>query len=165
MLYYALKSQQWSSEHVRFTFASFIFFLFFLLPLSSIAATDNSISLVGDQGYDLVSYQQKSGPVRGSGNHVAFYQGVAYIFATAENKKTFEANPEKYLPAYGGYCAYGVSVGHKVISDPLAWKIVNGKLYLNLNHQIQNTWVKDIQGNIKKADEQWLKIKDKDPSI
>ncbi|KTC83548.1 YHS domain-containing (seleno)protein [Legionella cincinnatiensis] len=144
---------------------SLFFITLFLLLQSSISAASNSISLVGNQGYDLVSYQQKSGPVRGNGNHVAFYQGVAYIFATAENQKTFAANPEKYLPAYGGYCAYGVSVGHKVISDPLAWKIVNNKLYLNLNQQIQGIWVKDIPGNIKKADAQWIKIQNKGPSI
>ncbi|HHS8486875.1 TPA: YHS domain-containing (seleno)protein, partial [Legionella anisa] len=87
------------------------------------------------------------------------------IFASKENKKTFAADPEKYLPAYGGYCAYGVAMGHKVISDPLAWKLVKGKLYLNLNKEIQGIWAKDSAGNIKKADEQWLKIKDKDPSI
>lgn len=56
-------------------------------------------------------------------------------------------------------------MGHKVISDPLAWKLVKGKLYLNLNKEIQGIWAKDSAGNIKKADEQWLKIKDKDPSI
>lgn len=94
-----------------------------------------------------------------------YYQGVAYIFASTENKKIFAANPEKYLPAYGGYCAYGVSVCHKVISDPLAWKIVNDKLYLNLDKQIQEIWAKDMPGNIKKADAQWIKIRDKNPSI
>lgn len=145
-------------------FLSF-FFLLFLLPLSAKAAVDNSISVVGNQGYDLVSYQQKSGPVHGNGNHVAMYHGIAYIFATTENKKAFAANPEKYLPAYGGYCAYGVASGHKVISDPLAWKIVDERLYLNLNKQIQDIWVKDIPGNIKKADVQWPQIKDKDASI
>lgn len=143
----------------------FFFILLFLFPLISRATTDSSTSLVGNQGYDLVSYQQKSGPVRGSGNHVVFYHDVAYIFATTENKKIFAANPEKYLPAYGGYCAYGVASGHKVISDPLAWKLVNGTLYLNLNKQVQDIWLKDIPANIKKADEQWSKIKDKNPSI
>jgi len=93
------------------------------------------------------------------------YHGIAYIFATTENKKAFAANPEKYLPAYGGYCAYGVASGHKVISDPLAWKIVDERLYLNLNKQIQDIWAKDIPGNIKKADAQWPQIKDKDASI
>ncbi|HHF7353294.1 TPA: YHS domain-containing (seleno)protein [Legionella anisa] len=141
------------------------FFLLLLFPMYLIAATNSPISLVGNQGYDLVSYRQTSGPVRGSGNHVVFYQGVAYVFASTENKKTFAADPEKYLPAYGGYCAYGVAMGHKVISDPLAWKLVNGKLYLNLNKEIQGIWAKDSAGNIKKADEQWLKIKNKDPSI
>ncbi|CAM2923560.1 Uncharacterised protein [Legionella steigerwaltii] len=145
-------------------FLSF-FFLFFLLPLSAKAETDNTISLVGNQGYDLVSYQQKSGPLRGSGNYVVMHHGVAYIFASTENKKTFAANPEKYLPAYGGYCAYGVASGHKVVSDPLAWKIVDGTLYLNLNKQVQAIWLKDIPGNIKKANEQWAQIKDKDASI
>ncbi|WP_115707818.1 YHS domain-containing (seleno)protein [Legionella sainthelensi] len=144
---------------------SYLCVVLFLFLQSSISAAESPVSLVGNQGYDLVSYQQKSGPVRGNGNHVAFYQGVAYIFATAKNKNTFAANPEKYLPAYGGYCAYGVTVGHKVIIDPLAWKIVNDKLYLNLNQQIQDIWAKDIPGNIKKADAQWIKIKDKSPSI
>ncbi|HCC3106577.1 TPA: YHS domain protein, partial [Legionella pneumophila] len=108
---------------------SFLSFLVF--------ASDASISLVGVQGYDLVSYHQKNGPVRGSGNHTAYHNGVAYLFATDENKKVFQANPEKYLPAYGGYCAFAVSVGRKVVSDPLAWKIVDGILYLNLNKQVQ----------------------------
>lgn len=66
------------------------FFLLLLFPLSLIAATNSPISLVGNQGYDLVSYQQTSGPLRGSGNHVVFYQGVAYIFASKENKKPLQ---------------------------------------------------------------------------
>ncbi|HHT7620753.1 TPA: YHS domain-containing (seleno)protein [Legionella pneumophila] len=126
-------------------------------------ASDASISLVGVQGYDLVSYHQKNGPVRGSGNHTAYHNGVAYLFATDENKKVFQANPERYLPAYGGYCAFAVSVGRKVVSDPLAWKIVDGILYLNLNKQVQEFWSKDIPGNIKKGNIQWEKIKDIDP--
>ncbi|APF02933.1 TPA: YHS domain-containing protein [Legionella pneumophila] len=126
-------------------------------------ASDAAISLVGVQGYDLVSYHQKNGPVRGSGNHTAYHNGVAYLFATDENKKVFQANPEKYLPAYGGYCAFAVSVGRKVVSDPLAWKIVDGILYLNLNKQVQEFWSKDIPGNIKKGNIQWEKIKDIDP--
>ncbi|HAT8179301.1 TPA: YHS domain-containing protein [Legionella pneumophila] len=126
-------------------------------------ASDAAISLVAVQGYDLVSYHQKSGPVRGSGNHTVYHNGVAYLFATDENKKAFQANPEKYLPAYGGYCAFAVSVGRKVVSDPLAWKVVDGILYLNLNKQVQEFWSKDIPGNIKKGNIQWEKIKDIDP--
>lgn len=140
----------------------FLIIALFLLPHLALANNDAN-SLVGVQGYDLVSYHQKSGPVRGNGNHTVYYQGVAYIFASDANKKLFQADPEKYLPAYGGYCAYGVAAGKKVISDPLAWKIVNGTLYLNLNTQIQDIWSKDIPGYIKKADGEWLTIKNTDP--
>ena len=102
--------------------------------------------------------------MKGSGYHVAEYKGVTYVFASKEHKTTFEANPEKYVPAYGGYCAYGVAVGKKFVSDPEAWKIVQGKLYLNLDKDIQNKWAKDIPGYIKKSEANWKDIKDKAPS-
>lgn len=129
------------------------------LQLSTAHAADE-IALIGNQGYDLVSYFN-DGPVRGSGNHSATHKGVTYIFANKANKERFQANPEKYLPAYGGYCAYGVRAGRKVIVDPLSWKIVDGKLYLNLNENVQKIWQKDISGNIKLANENWKRLKDK----
>jgi hypothetical protein len=76
----------------------------------------------------------------------------------------FEANPGTYVPAYGGYCAYGVAVGKKFVSDPEAWKIVQGKLYLNLDRDIQNKWAKDIPGYLKKSEANWNDIMDKAPS-
>ena len=63
------------------------------------------------------------------------------------------------MPAYGGYCAFGASVGKKFDGDPMFWKIVDGTLYFNLNGDIQATWFKDIPGNIVKADAQWSKIR------
>ena len=78
--------------------------------------------------------------------------------------KAFKANPAKYVPAYGGYCAFGVSVGAKFDGDPRYWKIVDGKLYLNLNEKIQKMWLKDVPGNINKAEKSWTKIKHKDPA-
>lgn len=126
----------------------------------STAHAADEIALIGNQGYDLVSYF-KDGPVRGSGNHSAAYKGVTYIFANKANKEMFQANPETYLPAYGGYCAYGVRAGRKVIVDPLAWKIVDGKLYLNLNDNVQKIWQKDISGNITLANENWKELKNK----
>lgn len=134
----------------------------FLVPAMA-ASTSTAVSTVADQGYDLVSYHQQGGPVRGNGDYPVYYKGSAYIFANSENKNAFKDNPEKYLPAYGGYCAFGVSVGKKFISDPLAWKIVDGKLYLNLNQRVSKIWSKDIPGYIKKADLQWPGIKDKSP--
>ncbi|MEM7279932.1 MAG: YHS domain-containing (seleno)protein, partial [Pseudomonadota bacterium] len=70
----------------------------------------------------------------------------------------------KYTPAYGGYCAFGVSVGKKFVGDPEVWKIVDGKLYLNLDTRIQADWIKDIPGRIKSADKQWTKIASKNPA-
>jgi len=126
--------------------------------LSAFAASD-SHSLTGVSGYDVVSYQNAKKPLRGNGNYVAVHDGVNYLFANADNQKTFEANPAKYVPAYGGYCAFGASVGKKFIGDPEVWRIVDGKLYLNLDTGIQVQWLKDVPGRIKTADAKWSKIK------
>ena len=119
---------------------------------------------VGVNGYDLVSYFNAKRPVRGNGNYVSEHDGVTYLFSSEENKKTFDKNPDKYIPAYNGWCAYGVSVGKKFSADPEVWEIVNGRLYLNLDPGIKIIWREDIPGNIKKADAHWPKIKDKAPS-
>lgn len=121
-------------------------------------------STLAVSGYDVVSYHSPNGPQRGSGYFVAEHDGATYLFANEQNKKRFVSNPEKYVPAYGGYCAFGVSVSKKFHSDPEAWRLVDGKLYLNLDAGIQEKWLKDIPGNIRKADDNWLKIKDKAPS-
>ncbi len=122
------------------------------------------VALIGVQGYDLVSYHKEGGPVRGSGFHTATHAGVTYLFANEANQKAFAGNPEKYLPAYGGYCAYGVAVGQKFAVDPLAAKVVDGTLYLNLNAEIQDLWLKDVPGYIDQADTQWPGIKGKTPA-
>src|SRR5918996_895085 len=115
----------------------------------------------GLAGYDPVAYFTDGKPMRGSGYHVTLHEGVTYAFTSKEHQKMFEANPQKYLPAYGGYCAYGVAVGKKFVVDPEAWKIVDGVLYLNLDKDIQKKWQKDIPGYIRKAEANWPKIKDK----
>jgi YHS domain-containing protein len=127
-------------------------------------AGDVTHSTPGVGGYDPVAYFTDGKPDRGSGYHVAVHDGVTYAFASAEHKKLFIANPNMYLPAYGGYCAYGVAVGKKFVADPQVWKIVDGRLYLNLDKGIQDKWQKDVPGYIKKADKNWGKIKDKNAS-
>ncbi len=124
-------------------------------------AKDYTHSTPGISGYDPVAYFTDGKPMRGSGYHMSVHQGVTYAFASKEHKETFEANPEKYVPVYGGYCAYGVAVGKKFVTDPEVWRIVDGKLYLNLDRDIQRKWLKDVPGYIKTADGNWLKIKDK----
>ena len=127
-------------------------------------AADYTNSAPAVQGYDVVSYQTGKRPIRGNGHFVAVYDNATYQFSSADNQKLFESNPEKYVPAYGGYCAFGASVGKKFIGDPEVWRIVNGKLYLNLDTQIQAQWLKDVPGRIKSADAKWLSIKDKNPA-
>jgi hypothetical protein len=121
-------------------------------------------STTGVLGYDLVAYHTEGKPVRGDGNNLVVIDDVTYLFANEVNKKTFEANPNKYLPAFGGYCAFGASVGKKFVGDPEVWKIVDGILYLNLDRNIQKMWFEDISGNIVKAEQNWPQIKDKAPS-
>src|SRR5439155_13771890 len=103
-------------------------------------AQDYTHNTPGLVGYDPVAYFTDGKPMRGSGYHVTVHEGVTYAFTSEEHKKMFEANPRKYLPAYGGYCAYGVAVGKKFVVDPEAWKIVDGKLYLNLDKDVQKKW-------------------------
>ena len=138
--------------------------LFAAMLSTSALAKDYTHSTPGVGGYDPVAYFTEGKPVKGNGYHVKEFKGVTYAFAKKANKKMFAANPEKYIPAYGGYCAYGVAVGKKFVADPEVWKVLDGRLYLNLDRKIQQTWEKDIPGYIKKADVNWTKIKDKAPA-
>lgn len=136
-----------------------------LLSLTAISASAQSVNLdkakVGLYGYDAVAYQTESAARKGSPEYSATHDGGTYYFATAANRDAFVANPDKYLPAYGGYCAYGVSRGHKVKVDPEAYRVVDGKLYLNYDKGVQKQWLQDIPGNIAKAETNWPGLKDK----
>lgn len=121
-------------------------------------------STPGVAGYDVVSYQTGEKPLRGNGNHIAVHEGIAYLFVNEANQKAFERDPDRYVPAYGGYCAYGVSVGKKFVGDPDVWAVVDGKLYLNLDTKIQGIWSKDVPGSISKADKKWPAIRIENPA-
>ncbi len=131
-----------------------------LISFSSASTAAEEHSIVGVGGYDLVSYHTGKKPLQGNGNHVVRHEGVNYLFSSKKNAKKFKANTAKYLPEYGGYCAYGAAVGKKFIADPTVWEIVNDKLYLNLDNGIKALWAKDVSGNIAKADNNWKEIKD-----
>ena len=115
-------------------------------------------------GFDVVAYQTEGKPVRGDAKFAMVDGAATYRFASQANLDLFKANPAKYEPAYGGYCAFGVSVGAKFDGDPTLWKVVDGRLYLNLDPGIQQNWLKDVPGNIKKAEANWPGIKDLAPS-
>lgn len=115
-------------------------------------------------GFDVVAYFKKAKPVQGDAKYAHVHKEATYRFSSQENLSAFKENPDKYEPAYGGYCAYGVSVGAKFDGDPRYWKIVDGKLYLNLDAGIQEAWLKDVPGAISKADVNWPKLASKLPS-
>jgi YHS domain-containing protein len=150
-------------KNVKQLVLAFLTCMFIVLPALASAAS-LEYSTVGVGGYDPVAYFKEGKAMKGNGWHVAYHKGVTYVFANKMNRKTFEADPEKYLPAYGGYCAYGVAVGKKFVADPEVWKIVEGTLYLNLDKAIQSKWNEDIPGYIKKADANWPKIMGKTPA-
>ena len=138
---------------------SFFAFAMMLVPTASNAGGHEvGYNLIGVQGYDLVAYHTKSKALRGNGHNVAVHDGISYQFMNADNRKAFEENPAKYLPAYGGYCAFGVAKGKKFSADPTVWKVVDGTLYLNLDKKIQGLWNEDIPGLIKDADKNWSGI-------
>ena len=112
---------------------------------------------VGAGGYDVVSYTTGK-PQMGDAKFVAEHEGAKWFFASAENMKTFQAAPEKYAPAYGGYCAYAVSQGYTAKGDPEHWSIVGGKLYLNYNASVQSTWKEDTAGYIAQGNANWPKV-------
>lgn len=111
-------------------------------------------------GYDVVAYFDEGKPVKGSREFQHEWQGARWHFASAERRDRFEADPERYAPQYGGYCAYAVAQGGKADIDPQAWRIVDGKLYLNLSRDVQALWEEDIPGYIRKADANWPRLRD-----
>jgi YHS domain-containing protein len=111
------------------------------------------------RGFDPVAYFTEGRPVEGSSEHTAEWMGATWRFASAANRDRFVAGPERYAPRYGGYCAYAVAKGETASIDPEAWKIVDGKLYLNYSRDIQETWEKDIPGYVEKADRNWPKLR------
>ncbi len=113
---------------------------------------------VAVKGYDVVAYFTQSKPVKGSAAFAHSWMGATWWFASAQDRDQFAASPEKFAPEYGGYCAYGVSQGHTVEIDPEAWRIVEGKLYLNYSKGVQQKWVQDVPGNIVKANQNWPKL-------
>lgn len=113
---------------------------------------------VAIRGYDPVAYFTDSKPVKGKPAHTVTWNGVKWQFASQANADKFKADPGKYAPKYGGYCAWAVSQGYTASIDPAAWKIVDGKLYLNYSKGVQSRWEKDIPGNIVKANGNWPKV-------
>jgi hypothetical protein len=113
---------------------------------------------VAIKGYDPVAYFEQGKPVEGNKQYEHKWMDATWRFASAANRDKFAADPGKYAPQYGGYCAYAVSLGTTADIDPEAWSVVDGKLYLNKSKSIKKTWEQDIPGHIQSANENWPKI-------
>ena len=141
------------------------------------AAMSVSVSFAGDQfvdktgyaasGYDVVSYfdlaqspvgQSQPAPLAGSKSLTTEYNGATFAFASKANLDRFLANPDGYAPQYDGHCAYGVAKGNKVPGNPTLWRIVKGKLYLNITKSVVRFWEQDIPGNLKKSKSKWKSL-------
>lgn len=118
---------------------------------------------VAIRGYDPVAYFTQGKPTKGDPKFTAKYDGATYNFASAVNRDAFIKDPARFAPAFGGFCAMGAVFEKKLDGDPNLWKIVDGKLYLNVGTPAQKRWLEDVPGNIEKAKQNWPKIKDKAP--
>lgn len=128
------------------------------------AKSEINSSLIGGvaiEGTDAVAYFTEGKPVKGSSEFAHRWKGAEWRFKTAANRDAFAAQPEKYAPRFGGYCAWAVSQGYTAGIDPEAWTIHAGRLYLNYSKDIQAKWSQDIPGNIAKGEENWPKVLEK----
>jgi YHS domain-containing protein len=115
----------------------------------------NTADGVALKGYDPVAYFTAGKPTPGMDEYALRWKGVTYRFASAENRALFNADPERYAPQYGGYCAYAMSINRIADIDPARWTIVDGKLYLNNNLLSQALWSVSTRGKIGSADRHW----------
>ena len=132
-----------------------------LLPLSQAKAVDehfiDTSAVVG--GYDVVAYHTVGAPTKGSADFSSTYQGATWHFSSAENQALFDADPAKYSPAYGGWCAAGASKGKKVPTKADLWAIVDGQLYLNSSPKAHNKlFLAKTDEVINKGDGNWKQI-------
>ena len=116
------------------------------------------------RGFDPVSYFTEAQPIAGDYRITAEHDGATYRFASEANRDAFMADPARYAPQYGGYCAFGAAMGFKFDGDPNVYQVVDDKLYLNLSEDVAERWREDIPGFITLAEDKWPAIQDKAPA-
>ena len=132
-------------------------FLALLLALPALAAEArvNAEGGAAIRGTDPVAYHLEGRPVPGRPEFAHAWGGATWHFASSANRGMFAAEPARYAPAYGGFCAYAVARGYTAPIDPMAWRIVEGRLYLNYDLRTRALWARDIPGEIARADRHW----------
>lgn len=119
---------------------------------------------VAIKGHDPVAYFTQGAAVAGDPSLTAAHDGATYRFASADNLAAFQADPARYAPAYGGFCAYGAAYGSKIDVDPEAFAIVDDRLYLNVSKRINRRWSQDVDARIDEANENWPRIRNTAPA-
>jgi YHS domain-containing protein len=142
---------------------SFFCAVVLLIGFGGSAAGASPAETVAIKGYDSVAYFTDGKALQGSASFSFRWHGMMWYFRTAGNRDLFAPSPEKYAPQYDGYCAWAMTESRKAITDPEVWRIVDGKLYLNCSRSAYQKWIKDLPGNIKKADQNWLKLQGESP--
>lgn len=138
---------------------------FVILATAQVKAQKEEVFVSHSQalrGFDPVAYFTEGKPVKGMEKYSFQWKNATWLFSSKENLDAFSQDPGKYAPQYGGYCAYGMSEGHKAPTDPNAWTIVEGKLYLNYSPKVKELWIKDPAHRIEMADKNWSMAKDKE---
>lgn len=143
-------------------FATLISMFAMLASASAFAGKDpvytGVFSSTALKGYDAVSYFTEGKAVKGTKKFKTEWNGADWHFTSTANRDAFVEAPEHYAPQYGGYCAWAVSQGYTASGDPLVWKIVDDKLYVNYNDDVGKKWRKDPAGFIKLANENWPSV-------
>jgi len=123
--------------------------------LAKAEINQSHIDAVAIEGTDPVAYFTEKKAVKGSSEYTHRWKGGQWRFKNASNRDAFAAEPEKFAPQFGGYCAWAVSRGYTAPIDPEAWTVHKGKLYLNFSKGVQDEWAKDIPGNIARGEANW----------
>ncbi len=142
----------------------YLLFILFVTTVIFAHAQDSEIFAPDNKaikGYDPVAYFTKGEPTKGVEANKLNYGGADWYFSSKENLELFKSNPEKYMPQYGGYCAFGLAAGYKAPISPKSWAIVDEKLYLNYNQRVQKDWLGDTTEMIRNADKNWPNVKSK----
>jgi YHS domain-containing protein len=150
-----------------------VLFLMLFIGIAAVLAacsnTDSALGINTDtsgtalRGFDAVSYFAAANAVRGDAKYEFAWNGAKWLFSSEENLKRFQADPEAFAPQFGGYCSYAVSEGYTADGDPEAWKIVDGKLYLNYNNQVKERWEMNQSERIENGRANWQAFRKKKP--
>jgi YHS domain-containing protein len=147
-------------NHISSRRATFLILVSLILaaPLGALDKVSRDKSGLAAGGYDTVAYFTTGKPVKGVAAFEHTWNGARWRFASAKHRDLFVKEPAKYAPQYGGYCAYAVSRNYTAPSDPNAWRVVGGKLYLNYNLAVREMWTPKAAENIRKGDANWPKL-------